>query len=552
MSPLRGRWTEREALDRLLADVRAGHSRALVVRGDPGIGKTALLRYLAERATACRVIRASGVESETELAYAVLHQLCGPLLDNLDALPGPQRDALATAFGVSSGEPPNRFLVGLAVLGLLAEAAEDEPVICLIDDVQWLDRVSVETFAFLARRLLAEGVAIVFAVREPCREGLLDGLSELVVRGLSDDDARALLDSVTHRPVDERVRDRIVAETHGNPLALLELPHGLTPGELLELPHGLTPGELAAGFWGRDTIPLAGRIEEGFARRLRPLPADTRLLLLAAAAEPLGDGALLWRAVDLLGIAPDAALAAEEDGLIELAAGDVRFRHPLVRSATYRSASARERQGVHRALAEATDADVDPDHRAWHRAHAVTGPDEDIAVELAQSANRACARGGVSAVAAFLERAATMTPEPTRRAERALAAAKAQRDAGGLDAALGLLVAVDGGPPDEVRAAEAQRLRGLIASDQWRDRDAARLLVAAAGGWSRSMRAWRARRIWKRLRPRSGWATSKASARRREPLAQRRRRPMRRAWSISCSTPSRSAIPRAMRLPCPR
>jgi DNA-binding CsgD family transcriptional regulator len=468
MTLLLGRRTEREALDRLLADVRAGQSRVLVLRGDPGVGKTALLHYLAEQASDYRIVQVAGVESEMELAYAGLHNVYATLLDRLDALPSPQRDALATAFGLTAGEPPNQFLVGLAALGLLADAAEDEPVICLVDDAQWLDRVSVETIAFMARRLLAESVGVVFAVREPCHEGLLAGLPELVVTGLSDEDSRELLGSVIRGPVDARVLERIVAETHGNPLALLELP------------HGLTPGELAAGFGLPEPMPVAGRIEAGFVRRLEQLPAESRRLLLIAAADPLGDAALLWRALERLGVDPDAALLAAEAALIDVDGGAVRFRHPLVRSASYRSATPRERQAVHRALAEATDPEVDPDHRAWHRAQATSGPDEDVARELERSAGRAQARGGLSAAAAFIERAAMVTPEPALRARRALAAAAAKRHAGALDVALGLLVVVDSSPPDELRGAEAQRLRGQIARDQQRDRDAVPLLLSAA------------------------------------------------------------------------
>ena len=468
MKLLLGRRTEREALDQLLAGTRAGNSRVLVLRGEPGVGKTALLHYLAEQASDCRVLRVAGVESEMELAYAGLHNLFASLLDRLDALPEPQRDALATAFGISRGEPPNQFLVGLAALGLLADAAEDEPVICLVDDAQWLDRVSVESIAFIARRLLAERVGVVLAVREPSRDELLNGLLELVVGGLSDEDSRYLLESVIPGPVDALVRDRIVAETRGNPLALLELP------------HGLTPGELAAGFGLPNELPVAGRIEAGFIRRLEPLPADSRRLLLTAAAEPLGDPTVLWRALDRLDIDPDAALSAAEAGLVELDGGEVRFRHPLVRSASYRAATPRERQAVHRALAEATDPEVDPDRRAWHRAQGTSSPDEGVACELERSAGRAQARGGLSAAAAFLERAARLTPAPALRARRALAAATAKRHAGALDAALGLLVAVDSAPPDELRGAEAQRLRGQIARDQQRDRDAVPLLLSAA------------------------------------------------------------------------
>ena len=465
-SELRGRRTERKALERLLADARKERSGVLVVRGEAGVGKTVLLEHLAERADGFRIVRAVGVESEMELPYAGLHQLCAPLLEGLQDLPAPQRDALSTAFGLGAGEPPDRFLVGLAVLSLVSEAAEGQPLLWIVDDAQWLDRVSAQTLAFVARRLLAERTVVAFGVREPSGEQELAGLPELVVVGLGDSDARALLDSVITGPVDQRVRDRIVAETRGNPLALLELP------------RGLTPAELAFGFGLTDTMPLANRIEEEFLRRLEPLPLDTRRVLLTAAAEPGGDDGLLWRAVDRLGIGHDAAAAAEATGLIELGA-PVRFRHPLVRSAAYRSASLLDRQDVHRALADVTDPDVDPDRRAWHLAHAAVGPDEDVAVELERSADHAQARGGMAAAAAFLEEAARLTLDPGRRAERALAAAQAKYDAGSPEAALTLLGVAEAGPFDELRRARVDLLRAQIAFATRRGDDAPPLLLKA-------------------------------------------------------------------------
>ena len=462
---LKGRRGECDVLDRLIEAVRAGESRALVVRGEPGVGKTALVDYLVEQASGCRVLRAAGVQSEMELAFAGLHQLLAPMLDRLERLPVPQRDALRAVFGVSPGSAPDRFFVALAVLGLLSEVAEEQPLICLVDDEQWLDRASAQALAFVARRLETESVGLVFAARAPSDE--LAGLPELRVEGLREGDARALLDAVLTGPWDARVRDQIVAETRGNPLALLELP------------RGLTPAEMAGGFVLPDTVPLAGRIEESFRRRLEALPAETRLLLLVAAAEPVGEPVLVWRAAERLGIRAQAATPAAEAGLLEIGAR-VLFRHPLVRSAAYRSASLQERQDVHRALAEVTDPEVDPDRRAWHRAHAAPGPDEDVASELERSAGRALARGGSAAAAAFLERAAMLTREPARRAQRQLAAAGAKRSTGALDAALGLLVAVEAGPRDALRTAEVQHLRGQIAFDQQRGGDAARLLLGAA------------------------------------------------------------------------
>ena len=429
------------------------------------MGKTALLEYVGERASGCRIARAAGVEFAKELAFAGLHQLCAPFLSRLDGLPGPQGDALHTAFGLRRGDTPNRFMVGLAVLSLLSEVAEERPLVCLVDDEQWLDRASAQALSFVARRLDVESVGLFFAARETSDE--LAGLPELVLEGLRERDARTLLDSVLTGPLDPRVRDRIVSETRGNPLALLELV------------RGLTPAELAGGFGLPGMAPLSGRIENTFRRRLDALPAETRRLLQLAAAEPVGDPVLVWQAAKRLGIPAQAAGPAAEAGLLEFDAR-VHFRHPLVRSAAYRSASLQERQDVHRALAEVTDPEIDPDRRAWHHAQATAGPDEQVAVELERSAGRALARGGLAAAAAFLERAAMLTPEPARRMERMLAAARAKRDAGALGAALGLLVAVEAGPLDALAAAELEHLRGQIALDQRRAGDAARLLLSAA------------------------------------------------------------------------
>lgn len=462
-----GRHTERATLDRLLADARSEQGRVLVLRGEAGIGKTALLEYAQAQAKGFRVARAAGVESEQVMAYAGLHQLCAPFLDRLDRLPEPQRDALGTAFGLSSGARPTRFLVGLAVLTLLADVAEDQPLLCLIDDTQWLDRMSEVVLAFVARRLLAERIVVVFALRETGRDLDLAGLPELPVGGLGETESEALLASVLKGPVDGRVRDRIIAETHGNPLALLELP------------RAWTAAELADGVGPPGAVPLAGRIEQSFVKQLEPLPADTRRLLLIAAAEPLGDATLLWGAAGRLGLGADPATAAEATGLIEFGRR-IRFRHPLVRSAVYRSAPAKDRQDVHRALADVTDPDRDPDRRAWHRAQATVSPDEDVAADLERSAGRARARGGLVAAAAFFEQAALLTPDAARRADRELAAAAVKRDAGALDEALGLLDSVAAGPSDAGRAAEAEHLRGQIAFDQRRGGEAARLLLRAA------------------------------------------------------------------------
>ena len=452
-------------LDQLLEAVLAGESRVLVVHGEPGAGKSALLEYLAGRAGSFRVLRVAGVQSEMELAFAGLHQMCASLLGRLGVLPGPQRKALRTAFGLSEGPAPDRFLVGLAVLGLLSEVAGESPVLCLVDDAQWLDRASAQVLAFVARRLGAESVGLVFGTR--VAGGELAELPELAVGGLAEADARVLLDAVLTGPVDARVRDEIVAETRGNPLALLELP------------RGLSVAELAGGFGLPGALPLAGRIEDSFRRQIEALPAQTRRLLLVAAADPTGDPALMWRAAGRLGIRTQAAAPAAEAGLAEFG-GRVRFRHPLARSAVYRSASELDRREAHRVLAEATAAAADPDRQAWHRAQAAAGPDEDVAAELERSAGRAQARGGLAAAAAFLERATLLTADPARRAGRTLAAAQASLQAGAFGRALELLAMAEAGPLDELQGARADLLRGQIAFASGPGSDAPMLLLKAA------------------------------------------------------------------------
>ena len=458
------RLPERAALSELLDAARAGRSGVLVMRGEPGVGKTALLEYAIESAAGLRVARVAGVESEMELAFAALQQLCAPMLDKLAGLPDPQREALGVAFGLNTGAAPDRFLVGLAALSLLSEAAEQQPLLCVIDDAQWLDRASAQALAFVARRLLAEPVALVFATREPGEE--FRGLPELPVGGLGEGDARELLGSVIRGPLDERVRDRIVAETRGNPLALLELPRGVR--------RRLAAGSVlcrCAGVAGADRgefPPAAG----GSAGRYPAADAGRRG---GAGREP----ALVWRAAERLGIGAGAVAPAADAGLLTIGER-VTFRHPLVRSAVYRAASPAERRAAHQALAGATDPQADPDRRAWHRAQATPGPDEDVASELERSASRAQARGGLAAAAAFLERSAALTLDPARRAERALAAAQAKYQAGAFDAALGLLATAEAGPPDQFRRARADLLRGQIAFSSSRGSDAPPLLLKAA------------------------------------------------------------------------
>jgi DNA-binding CsgD family transcriptional regulator len=460
-----GREREREVLDQLLDGVRGERGGVLVVHGEAGVGKTALLEYAVEAGLEFRIARTSGIEAEMELPFAAVQQLCSPFLGLSERLPRPQRDALDVAFGLSTGPAPNPFLVGLAILGLLSESAEEQPLLCVVDDAQWLDRASARALAFMARRLLAERIALLFAARAV--DDLLGGLPALDVEPLRRRDARALLESVLPARLDQSVLERIVVETRGNPLALLELP------------RGLTPRELAGGFGLPAAVPLSASIEESFTRRLEGLPDDTRLLLLLAAADPVGDPLLLWHAAEKLGISAGAATASETDGLLKLGE-QVTFRHPLVRSAVYGSAPVEQRRAVHLALAEATDPAADPDRRAWHLAAAASAPDEEVACELERSAGRAQARGGLAAAAAFLQRSVALTVDEARRADRALAAARANLYAGAFDEALTLLPIAEAGSPDDLQRAQAELLRGQIAFSSNIGSDAPPLLLTAA------------------------------------------------------------------------
>ncbi|TYC14709.1 AAA family ATPase [Actinomadura syzygii] len=449
----------------MIAAVRTGQSRVLVVHGEPGVGKSALLAYAERAATGVQGLRAVGVESEVELAFATLHQLCAPLLDRLGDLPAPQRDALETVFGTRAGPPPERFLVGLAVLSLLSAASEKSPLLCVVDDAQWMDRASAQVLGFVARRLLAESVALVFGTRQRPRDLL--GLPELEVTGLSDADAYALLDSVTHALLDRHVRERFVSEAQGNPLALLELP------------RGLTVTQMAGGFGLLHDETLPGRIEQSFLARIEGLPEETRLLLLIAAAEPTGDPALVWGAAERLGIVPATALASGTDGLAEFDARVV-FRHPLVRSAVYGAARPKDRRAVHLALAEVTDPQADPDRRAWHLASAVTMPDEIVATELERSAERARARGGLATAAAFLQRSVALTADAGRRAERALGGADAALWAGDLDAARELADIADRDAQAEFQRVRAHLVRSHVTFASGFNNEAPPMLLAAA------------------------------------------------------------------------
>lgn len=470
-SSLLGRGTERTKIGQVLAQAQAGHGGVLVVRGEAGIGKTALLEHARATATKSgfRVEYAAGVESETQFAFAGLHQLCEPLLDRAGALPDPQQTALGVAFGLRDGAAPDRFLVGLATLHLLAEIAEDGPLLCLVDDTQWLDQASAQVLAFVARRLAAERIVLVFGLRDPTDRDVraFDALPELRLDGLGPKSARALLAAAIGTPVDDVVRDRIVAEARGNPLALLELP------------KGALPSLLAGGFESPSALSVPRRIEESFQQRSARLPAETQLLLLVAAADPTGDVALLWRAAEHLGIAREMMAAAETAGLVEIDSR-VRFRHPLVRSAVYSAATPPDQRRAHRALAAVTDAQFDPDRRAWHRAQAVLGTDEEAAAELEHTAGRARARGGLAAASAFMEQAAMLTPEPGRRATRALDAAYARHDAGAPEAVTALLAVAEAGPLDALQRARLQLLRARVAFHLTRGREAPGMLLDAA------------------------------------------------------------------------
>lgn len=460
---LHGRGPECAALDRILASVCSGTREVLVLRGEAGSGKSALLGYLRSAAEGFRILTVAGVQADIELAFAGLHQLCAPLLDQIDTLPEPQRLAIDVAFGRGVGDTPDRFIVGLAVLSLLSAAAAARPLLVIADDAQWLDRVSLQTLAFVARRLLAERIALVFATREPMET--LAGLPELVVGRLSDAAARELLESVMPGGVDPRVRDRVVAETRGLPLAILEVP------------HSISAAELSGGFWiaGKRSSPAA--VEQTYIRRIRALPSPTRQLLLLAAAEPVGDAPLFLRAAARLGVAISELGPAEDEGLIEFGPR-MRFGHPLVRSAAYRAADLSDRRHIHRVLAESTDAAVDPDRRAWHRAQAAAGPDDEVAGELEQSAARARSRGGIAAAAAFLERATVLTVDPSRRAERALKAAMAKRDAADTAAAYEMLAIAELDSASELQAASATRLKAQMEFVRSRTGDAGAPRVA--------------------------------------------------------------------------
>jgi DNA-binding CsgD family transcriptional regulator len=467
----RGRARERQALDSLLGKIRGGESAVLVIRGEAGIGKTALMRYCARQAAGCRLAQIRGVESEMQFPLAALHQLCRPMLTGLDALPEPQQGALRVAFGLAPGPAPDRFVLGLAVLGLLAENAAGRPLVCLVDDAQWLDEASSQVLGFVGRRLLAEPVGLLAAVREAAGERLFPGLPTLTLEGLADQDASALLTAAVPGQLDQRVRDRIVAETGGNPLGLLELASAMSEAELAggfaDPPQASPPGQ------------LQDRLHDHYLRRVRVLPEPAQQLMLLAAADPTADATLLWRAAQTLGLGPDAAAAAADEQLLSIGS-QVRFRHPLVRSAAYAAGSAEDRRAVHLTLAEVTDASADPERRVWHLSAAATGPDENVAAALEQAAAKIQARAGLAASAAFLRRSVALTAEPRRHTERALAAALASLHVGAFDIALGLLAQAEAHAVDDLQRARVEQLRGQVEWAAVSGRQAPVLLLQAA------------------------------------------------------------------------
>ena len=463
---LTGRSAQCRAVDELLGVARAGRSGTLVVRGEAGIGKTALLDYAVAAAAGFRVQRAVAVESELEMAYATAHQLCGRLADGAHRLPDLQADAIRTAFGMRDGPPPNPFLVGLALLGLLAEAAAQRPLLCVVDDAQWLDKASAQVLAFAARRLDAESVVIMFGRREPAESPELAGLPSMLLGGLNPAEARHLLAATMPGLLDDQVLRRIVAETGGNPLALLELSRGMSAESL--------SGQLA--------IPKAlmtERIERSFLHRIAALPTATRRLMLLAAAEPSGDPVLLWRAAERAGLAVSDAEPAETAGLLRVHE-QVAFRHPLVRSALYGTASGADRCWAHGILVQVIDPQADPDRWAWHRALAAAGPAEPVAAALENSAGRAQARGGLAAMAAMLERSAILTPDAARRGRRALSAAQAKHLAGMPEGASRLVALAEAEPLEDRDTAQLTRLKAQLTYYTNRGGQAPGLLLESA------------------------------------------------------------------------
>jgi DNA-binding CsgD family transcriptional regulator len=463
---IHGRIAEQDAIDLMLAAARAGSSGALVIWGGTGSGKTLLLDLAARSAVGIRVERISGVEAERELPFAAVHQLVRGMLDGAEALPLPQRQALNAAFGLGRDAPPDRFLVSLAVLGLLSNASAEQPLLCIVDDAHWLDRRSAETLVFAARRSGTGAISFVFAAEPTEAATALDTLPELRLAGLSDEEAGEVLAAAVAGAINRLVRDRVIAEAGGNPLALQQLAAALTPSQLN----------------GRSVLPerltLGARLEHRLVRLVLELPPQTQLLLLLLSADPGGDEGLLARAATALRVGPEAAGPAEGGELLE--AGRLVFRHPFVASALYRAAGALERSKVHEALAAAADPETDPDWRAWHRAASVLGPDEDVAAELERAAPRALAREGHALAARFLEHSARLTPDPGRRSERTLEAVRHLLMSGATGRAWALLADASLYVHDERQRVQAERLRGAISLERGRGGTAPDVLLQAA------------------------------------------------------------------------
>jgi DNA-binding CsgD family transcriptional regulator len=465
---LLGRKLERGQIDRVLQLARQGRSATLVLQGEPGTGKTTLLDYAVESGRDFQVVRLLGIESETELGFAALHQLLLPFLAGLRSLPVPQRDALGGALGLRRGDSPDRFLLALAALTMLSGAAAKRPLLCIVDDAQWIDRESASILGFIARRLSADAIAMLFAVRGPSGRTVdLEGMPWLQIEGLPPEEAGQLLASVAQGRIDRGVSERIIAQTGGNPLGLIELGRELSREQLA--------GEIRLP----ELLPVGTSLQARYLRQIERMPAETQVLLLAAAADPTGDPALLWRTGEFLGFGIRAAAPAEAEGLLSFSPL-VRFRHPLIRSAVYHGAALAERVRVHEALARATDPQVAADLAAWHRAEAAIGPDESIAGELERAADRARERGGWAATARFLIRAATLTPDADERFRRVLTAAEAETTAGACVSAQTLLDSVAGQLDDPVRHAAALRVQGTIRYALDQTAQAASVLLDAA------------------------------------------------------------------------
>jgi DNA-binding CsgD family transcriptional regulator len=459
---------ERGQIDRVLGVARHGRSAALVLQGEPGTGKTTLLDYAAESGEDFQIVRLLGIESEAELGFAALHQLLLPFQAGLRSLPAPQRDALGGALGLRRADSPDRFLLALAALTMLARAATKRPLLCIVDDAQWLDRESAGIMGFIARRVSADAIAMLFAVRGPSeRAADLEGIPWVQIGGLPPEEAGQLLASAVASRVERGVSERVIAQTGGNPLGLIEL-----GGEL-------SREQLAGDSSLPELLPVGAILRARYLRQIRRMPGETQVLLLAAAADPTGDPALLWRAGEFLGFGVRAAAPAEAEELLRFSPL-VRFRHPLIRSAVYHGAALAERVRVHEALARATDPQAAADLRAWHRAEAAIGPDESVAGELERAADLARERGGWAASARFLTRAATLTPDADERFRRVLAAARAETTAGACVRAQALLDSVAGRLDDPVKRAAALRVQGMIRYALDQSAEAASVLLDAA------------------------------------------------------------------------